>query len=111
MTTKKHLILWVLNILNNESDEKHPLTQTGIAEIISRVYPCDRKTVSRNIGYLKDMGYPIVKTPRGFYLDRKEFSVEEMRLVEDAVRAMPREGIDTERLILKLSLAMRRIGR
>ena len=108
---KKHLIILVLKLLETESDKEHPLTQTKIADLISEVYACDRKTVGRNIGFLKEMGYPIVKTPRGFYLDRKEFSVEEMRLVEDAVRAMPREGIDTERLILKLSLAMRRIGR
>ena len=90
MTMKKQLILWVLNVLNNESDEKHPMTQTKIAEIISDVYPCDRKTVSRNIRDLKEMGYPIVKTGKGFYIERKAFSLDEIAFIKDAV--MSAEG-------------------
>ena len=49
MQSKKQLILWVLNVLNNESDENTPITQTKIADIISDMYPCDRKTVSTAI--------------------------------------------------------------
>ena len=37
MQSKKQLILWVLNVLNNESDENNPITQTKITDIISRV--------------------------------------------------------------------------
>ena len=35
MQSKKQLILWILNVLNNESDENTPITQTKIADIIS----------------------------------------------------------------------------
>lgn len=35
MPAKKQMILWVLNILNRESDESRPITQTKIANIIS----------------------------------------------------------------------------
>lgn len=87
MQSKKQLILWVLNVLNSESDEKHPMTQTKIAEIISALYPCDRKTVSRNIKFLKDMGYPIKKTQKGFFMDRKRFSLEEVLFVKAAIAA------------------------
>lgn len=38
MQSKKQLILWVLNILNSESDECRPITQTKIADVISEVY-------------------------------------------------------------------------
>ncbi len=108
---KKHLIILILKLLESESDRNHPLTQTKIADLISDVYACDRKTVGRNIGFLTAMGYPIVKTPRGFYLDRKEFTVDEMRFVEHAVRTAPDDGIDKEKLLLKLMPAMRRIVR
>ena len=109
---KKHLIILILKLLESESDKEHPLTQTKIADLIADVYACDRKTVGRNIGFLTAMGYPIVKTPRGFFLDRKEFSVEETRFVEQAIRSAPDDGgIDKERLLLKLLPAMRRIGR
>ena len=85
MQAKKQLILWVLNILNNESDEAHPLTQTKIANIISDVFPCDRKTVCRNIKFLKAMGYPIIKTKDGFFMDRKMFSVEDIKFIKEAI--------------------------
>ncbi len=85
MQSKKQLILWVLNILSNESDEENPLTQTKIADIISAVYPCERKTVCRNIKFLQEMGYPIKKTGKGFYLEGKVFSVEEVAFVQKAI--------------------------
>lgn len=85
MQPKKQLILWVLNVLNNESDETHPITQTKIADAISDVYPCDRKTVGRNIKFLKEMGYPIIKTNQGFYVERKEFSVDEVSFIKNAI--------------------------
>lgn len=85
MQPKKQLILWILNVLNNESDENNPITQTKIADIISAVYPCDRKTVSRNIKFLKEMGYPIKKCSKGFYMERKMFSVEDVNFIKSAI--------------------------
>lgn len=87
MPAKKQMILWVLNILNHESDESRPITQTKIANIISAVYPCDRKTVCRNIKFLQEMGYPIKKTTKGFYIAGKVFSVDEVAFVEASIRA------------------------
>ncbi|MBR5823558.1 MAG: hypothetical protein IKY67_05415 [Paludibacteraceae bacterium] len=85
MQSKKQLILWVLNVLNNESDENNPITQTKIADIISDIYPCDRKTVCRNIKFLQEMGYPIKKVSKGFYMERKVFSTEEVNYIKAAI--------------------------
>ena len=85
MQSKKQLILWILNILNTETDKNRPLTQTKIADIISDVYPCDRKTVCRNIKFLKEMGYPIKKTSRGYYIDDKVFSLDEIAFIKNAI--------------------------
>ena len=87
MDTKKHLIVLTLKILETSSDKEHPITQMKIAETISQVYPCDRKTVGRNIGFLIKVGYPIVKTTKGFYLDNKKFTVDETNFVRKAVLA------------------------
>ena len=62
MTAKKPLILYVLKILEANTDKEHPMKQTQIAEWLNDVMPCDRKTVGRNIEALIEMGYPIVKT-------------------------------------------------
>lgn len=82
-------ILLVLKILETESDESHPITQLKIADIISAVYPCDRKTVGRNIAYLIKLGYPIVKTLKGFYMGNKQFTLDECKLIVSAVRESP----------------------
>ena len=85
MEKKKQLIILVLRMLESESDEQHPLTQTEMSKVISEIYPCDRKTVCRNIKFLKDMGYPIIKTTKGFYMDNKTFTHSEIAFVETAI--------------------------
>ena len=103
MSTKKQSILLILKILESESDDRHPITKTAIALLISQVYPCDRKTVSRNIATLKALGYPIVTTTRGVYLDRRLFSLEEMHYVRSALTAhTPPEGVDRDEVLHKL---------
>ncbi len=85
MQSKKQLILCVLNLLNNETDKDNPLTQIELAKRISgEKFSCDRKTVCRNIKFLKEMGYPIKKTNRGFYMD-KTFSKADIAFVKLAI--------------------------
>ena len=109
---KKQNILLVYKILETETDAKHRLTQKQIVDIISAKYPCDRKTVARNITFLKDMGYPIVKTSTGYYLDRKSFNLDECRLIVCAIEESV--NIPTEQkpdLINRLYNALYRINR
>lgn len=111
MENKKHLIVLILRILETTSDAANPLTQTAIARLIAEKFPCDRKTVGRNIKFLTEIGYPIVKTAKGFYMDRMLFSGEEISLITDAVRAsaLP-EGskIDKDELCERLYAALTR---
>ena len=103
MEKKKQLILLVLKILETESDSRNPLTQTQIAKTISEVYSCDRKTVGRNIKFLKDLGYPIVKTTTGFYMDNKLFSAEEIEFIKSAIlKADDKNGIEKKELAEKV---------
>ena len=89
MKTKKQLILLILKMLEANTDSDHTMTQIEIANTISYVYPCDRKTVCRNISFLKNMGYPIVKTPKGFFMDKKVFTKDEMDFVRFAILNSP----------------------
>ena len=99
MEKKKQLIIFVLRMLETESDSQHPITQTEMTNVISKIYPCDRKTVCRNIKFLKEMGYPIVKTTKGFYMDNKMFSVSEIETVRTAIlRAEGLSACDKESL-------------
>ncbi len=112
MREKKYLILLILKILENESDENHPLTQCGIARTISEVFPCDRKTVGRNIHFLIKIGYPIIKTPKGFYMDGKSFTLDEQNFIVDAVRASPvKSDAEKEDIIKRLFTLFAKIHR
>ena len=109
--TKKYLIILILRILETESDVRNPLTQIKIAEMISRVYPCDRKTVGRNIAFLKELGYPIVKNGKGFYMDKLLFTREEINFVISSVASsgVPcGTAVDREDLCERLNLSLSR---
>lgn len=70
----KKLLLWyVLKILEQFSDESHPITQAEIAEKIQKQFgmESERKAISRNIDALIDCGFQIEKqTGKGVYLVR-----------------------------------------
>ena len=85
MKNKKYLIILILKILESHTDSDNRLTQVSIAQQISEVYPCDRKTVGRNIKFLQKIGYPIIKTSKGFYMDNKVFSVNEINYIVNAI--------------------------
>ena len=96
MAMKKHLIVLILRILETHSDINHPLSQIKIADMISSAeYPCDRKTVGRNIRDLTALGYPIVKTPKGFYMDGKAFSRQEIDFIMTLLEESESKDIDT----------------
>lgn len=95
----KNVLLLTLKLLENVATEQKPLSQTAIAKQLTEMnHPCDRKTVGRHIAHLKEMRYPIIKTPGGYYLSVQRFSKEEIRLVELAIRAQTNEKINVAEL-------------
>ena len=84
---KKALILRILQILEDYSDEAHPLTQQDIIDRLEKDYgiECERKAVGRNLEFLKDMDYDIVTSGRGSYLASRRFENSELRLLIDSV--------------------------
>ena len=81
--TKKTIILYVLNVIKVYASAEHPVSQTAICNYLNEIgVYCDRKTVGRNIEYLKEFGYPIEKvTGRGFYINMRALYQVENRLV------------------------------
>lgn len=63
---KKTIILYVLKMLYKGSTKDKPITITNMAKVLNALgVPCDRRTVSRNIDYLKEFGLPVVKIKGG----------------------------------------------
>ena len=80
---KKTIILYVLNVLKVYSREDAPISQTAISVYLNDIgVACDRKTVGRNIVYLKKFGYPIkFKAGKGYYLDRAAINSTKNKLI------------------------------
>ena len=83
--TKKKLNLMILKILERYSDERRPLTQKRILELLDIEYgmKCDRRSVKSNLISLKEMGYDI-NIRRGVYI-RRDFEEAELRILIDSV--------------------------
>ena len=79
---KKLIIVYVLNALRLTSKDR-PITQSVISDYLNEIgIACDRKTVGRNVDYLKEMGYPIVKIPNvGMYFDHENFVPDQRKFL------------------------------
>ena len=86
-SNKKMSVLCILKVLQEYSDENHPLTQAQIISKIEKNYglELERKSISANIDSLIDFGFDIVKTDKGCFLGQREFETSEVSFLIDAV--------------------------
>ena len=85
---KKLALLRILQILQEETDADHPLTQAEIAEILNNRYGIviERKAIGYNLSLLKEAGYEIESDRRrGSFIAVREFDDMEIRVLIDAV--------------------------
>lgn len=92
---KRAILLMVLQVLENYSDEKHPLPMEGersLQSYILRDYDLEkapsRNTLSRNLKILWDgFGYDLHRVPgKGVYLQKRTLTRSQRQLLEDMVR-------------------------
>lgn len=58
---QKYKLLKLYELLRQESDEQHPLsTNTICAKLIEMGIPCERRTVTKDIAVLNEIGYDVV---------------------------------------------------
>lgn len=88
-SNKKLYIIYILKVLREESDEEHPLRQIDIINKIKSKYNVeniDRKTISRTIDSLIDIGIDIIKLDGGgCYLADRELEPSEVTFLIDAI--------------------------
>lgn len=105
-SNKKLLILYVLECLKEESDSEHLLTQSDIIKYIFSKWgmQSERKAIARNIDFLIDFGYDIIKDTRGYYLADREFDSSEITYLVDSVfssRSIPAKN--AQNIVKKLA--------
>ena len=89
---RKVKLLKLLEVLQQNSDEQHPMTTNGlIARLEQMGIPCDRRTLARDIATLVELDYEIMTTAvgheKGYYVEDRNFSIPELKILIDAVHA------------------------
>ena len=84
---KKLALIRIMQIFQKYSDYNHPLKQEDIARHLYEDYGIiiERKAVSRNISLRKEAGFEIESKRAGSYLDKREFTDAELRILIDGV--------------------------
>lgn len=84
---KKMALLRILEILHQNSDADHPLTQEEIRHLLASNYGIvlERKAVGRNLSLLKEAGVDISSARTGCYLAGRLFEDAELRVLIDSV--------------------------
>ncbi len=83
---KKMLPIYTLKILEQFSDEKHPLLQKDIIRLLEEQYGLviERKAVGKILNELQDLDYDICYD-NGYYLYERSFSKSELHFLTDCV--------------------------
>lgn len=86
-------LLMILQLLNEYSDEDHPLSSVDLCELLEKEgILSERKSIYRDIAVLTDFGIDIISTrsPKpGFFVAKRDFELPEVRLLMDAVLTAP----------------------
>lgn len=89
---RKIKLLKLLELLRLDTDEQHPMTTNQICSRLDEMgILCDRRTLSKDIALLNELGYEIMSAPvgheKGYYIDDRSFSIPELKILMDAVQA------------------------
>ena len=89
---QKLKIFYILDYLNRNSHEKHPVRAGELMEMLHNQHniSCDRKTVYSDIAALQDYGVDIVSVPGkngGYFIATRNFELPELKLLIDAVQS------------------------
>ena len=103
-------LLYIYQILQEETDEQHVLSAADLLDILDRRYDisADRRSIYADIDTLKEFGLDIVTVKgndHGYYIGGRDFELAELKILVDSVQAskfITRKK--TEQLIGKLKL-------
>lgn len=88
---QKQKLLYIIKMLQEKSDESHPIKMEAILEILDHEgIKAERKSIYNDMDTLRDFGYDIMLTKGkngGYFLAYRDFDVAELKVLVDAVQA------------------------
>lgn len=90
-TNQKLKILYIMQFLNDNTDEEHAVSMNDIISMLARQgITAERKSIYDDIEMLKLFGMDILcrrSDPKGYYVASRDFELPELKLLVDAVQA------------------------
>lgn len=90
-TNQKLKILYIMQFLNDNTDEEHAVSMNDIISMLARQgITAERKSIYDDIEMLKLFGMDILcrrSEPKGYYVASRDFELPELKLLVDAVQA------------------------
>lgn len=89
---QKIKLLKLMELLQQETDELHPLSTNEICNLLSAMgISCERRTLAKDIVLLNEQGFEVmwcrVGKEKGYYIADRSFSIPELKILIDAVQA------------------------
>lgn len=86
---QKKKLFCILELLQRESDELHPISTERIIEwLANNDISAERKSIYDDMQVLQELGYDVISCGRkGYYLGSREFELAELKLLVDAVQS------------------------
>lgn len=86
---QKLKLLYLLQILREETDEENPIKTADILRRLSDMgINAERKSIYRDIACLQDAGFDIISSSGGgYFMGSRDFEMSEIKLLIDAVQA------------------------
>ena len=89
---QKIKLLKLMELLNQETDEQHPMSTKEICNrLVQMNITCDRRTLARDVELLNQQGYEVMTHKRAhervYYIEDRRFSVPELKIMIDAIQA------------------------
>ncbi len=86
---QKNKLLLLLQILQEESDEEHPISGPRLLQMLGeRGIAAERKSLYDDIAARRVLGYAVqLQRGRGYFLGERDFQLAELKLLVDAVQS------------------------
>lgn len=106
---QKIKLLKLMELLQQETDENHPITTSEICRRLGEMgISCERRTVGKDMKLLRQQGYEIMSELKGhensYWIADRSFELPELKILMDAVQAaifIPEDK--TEQLVTKIA--------
>lgn len=85
---QKLKLFYILSLLEEESDEEHPVSMKHILASLERNgIQAERKSIYSDLEALRALGFGVEYESGGYYLSTRQFELAELKLLVDAVQA------------------------